>query len=513
MKLPFKLKTVNFRSFREGGSVLLWGSLFGVGVFLFLFRGDLQDKLHQEKKDRTLAWVVDWKDIQIFSERESLPVGSLLEKLQSIPVDRVAASFGISAKQETLLRNLGFVILWRDEPDQAAPRNLNRMKKGDGILGLGEWAFGYPRRLKEVAKAVSKVSGFIPWVEFAPQKGGLTLLRAAGQRGIKTHCLQAKEQMADKRHLWTPRWIRAVQKRGVRLLYHQLSPALTWEENHQFHKTVTSKLKGLGYEFGNPNYFSDWSSHQDKNHGIRSPRVRMVLVFLLGLWVPVMGILCIKLFKGRPPVVTFLCVSFLSLLGGLAIHSLGSFPEAVYGLSPVRGVKALLLLPMGLILMILVGPAYWRSFLVSPLKGWHGVVFIGVVVVFIGGLLMRSGNFPLIPATDSERIFRDGLEAFFGSRPRFKEFLIGHPLLLLGLFLQTKKSKGPFPFAQDGRLWILLGMLGQISILNTFLHFHAPLGSGLLRTFHGLWLGVLISIPLCYFYPKFERLFERDAHD
>jgi len=513
MKRQFKLSPLNFRSFRGWGSLLLWGPLVGVGILLFLFWGDLQDKLNQEKKGRTVAWVVDWEDIQIFSKRESVPVGSLLEKLQSIPVVRVAASFKLSVKQENRLRKKGFAILWRDEPDQATPRNLNRLKKGDGILGLGEWAFGYPRRLNEVAKAVSNVSGFIPWVEFAPQKGGLALLQAAGYPGIKTHCLQAKEQMADKRHLWIPRLIRAVQKRGVRLLYHQLSPALTWEENHQFQKTVTSLLRGLGYEFGNPDYFSEWSYLKGRNHGIRSHRVRMCLVFLLGLWVPVMGILCVKLFKGKPPVLTFLSVSFLSLLGGLAIHSLGSFPEAVFGYSPVRGVKALLLVPMGLLFIFLVEPSSWRSFLGSPLKGWHGVIFIGVVGVFIGGTLMRSGNFPLIPVTDSERIFRDGMESFFGARPRFKEFLIGHPLLLLGLFLQTKKQNGPSHFVQDGRLWIYLGMLGQISIVNTFLHFHAPLGSGMLRTFHGLWLGILISIPLCYFYPKFENSLERDPHD
>jgi len=40
----------------------------------------------------------------------------------------------------------------------------------------------------------------------------------------------------------------------------------------------------------------------------------------------------------------------------------------------------------------------------------------------------------------------------------------------------------------------VLGGIGQVSLLNTFCHFHMPLRVGLLRTAHGMWLGALLGV-------------------
>lgn len=43
------------------------------------------------------------------------------------------------------------------------------------------------------------------------------------------------------------------------------------------------------------------------------------------------------------------------------------------------------------------------------------------------------------------------------------------------------------------RLLVLMGLLGQISLLNSFAHLHTPLVVTLVRTVHGLWLGSLVG--------------------
>ena len=70
-------------------------------------------------------------------------------------------------------------------------------------------------------------------------------------------------------------------------------------------------------------------------------------------------------------------------------------------------------------------------------------------------------------------------------RPRTKEFLLGHPAMLVLLY-----------FGYDLRkiVVLLLGVIGQVSIVNTYAHLHTPLAVSLLRSFHGLWLGILLGV-------------------
>lgn len=107
-------------------------------------------------------------------------------------------------------------------------------------------------------------------------------------------------------------------------------------------------------------------------------------------------------------------------------------------------------------------------------------------LIYIG----RTGNYFIIPVSR--------LEVFPGSpgktlyiRPRFKEFLIGHPFLLLALGLR-KRFKDSLYFYP----LIILATIGQINILNTFSHAHTPLLVSFLRSFHGIWLGGLLGFIL-----------------
>ena len=80
---------------------------------------------------------------------------------------------------------------------------------------------------------------------------------------------------------------------------------------------------------------------------------------------------------------------------------------------------------------------------------------------------------------------RQLLDRILGVRPRTKEFLIGHPLMLILLYFGYELKLFPL---------VMVGTIGQVSIINTYAHIHTPLNISFLRTFHGLWIGILIGI-------------------
>jgi hypothetical protein len=113
----------------------------------------------------------------------------------------------------------------------------------------------------------------------------------------------------------------------------------------------------------------------------------------------------------------------------------------------------------------------------------------------IAYVIVRSGNAPASWKNPLEQSLRDHLEEWLRVRPRFKEFAVGHPLLLLGFALGWAR-KPLKNLALDGRILIVFGMLGPISIINTFCHLHSPLALAYERSVLGLILGGLIGAAL-----------------
>jgi hypothetical protein len=197
----------------------------------------------------------------------------------------------------------------------------------------------------------------------------------------------------------------------------------------------------------------------------------------------------------------WLALSTASLLGGMM--SAGFLSEDVFFLkiAAFPGVKAALVVPVvaitGIALAIL--PNAVRKVRLLDVAVWLGV---GLLLALA---LLRSGNVTDWPFLDAERIVRDGLEGLFGVRPRFKEFLIGHPALILWAGLGDRRWR-PASLA-----WLSIGLLGQVSIINSFLHLHTPLTITVLRTLYGLGLGTLIGwlVQTLLFYA--DRLFSRSS--
>ncbi|MBH5320597.1 hypothetical protein I6N90_22645 [Paenibacillus sp. GSMTC-2017] len=97
--------------------------------------------------------------------------------------------------------------------------------------------------------------------------------------------------------------------------------------------------------------------------------------------------------------------------------------------------------------------------------------------------LSRTGNSGQVPWI--ELVIRTWLESTFGVRPRFKEFMLGHPPLILGLFLALRYRAA----------WVLIivGTLGQLTMVSTFTHIHTPLYISIIRVLLGLGTGLVIG--------------------
>jgi hypothetical protein len=103
-------------------------------------------------------------------------------------------------------------------------------------------------------------------------------------------------------------------------------------------------------------------------------------------------------------------------------------------------------------------------------------------------IVARTGNEPGVGVSGIEMKFRSILDQLLGVRPRTKEFLIGHPAFVLGLALWFRGNrKLALPL-------FVVGVLGQVSILNTFCHTHTPLLISLIRDMTGLVIGAILGV-------------------
>ncbi len=191
------------------------------------------------------------------------------------------------------------------------------------------------------------------------------------------------------------------------------------------------------------------------------------------------------------PFLDLLWISAFSTLAGLVISSLLLDESFVLKLQQFRGVKISLFFP----LLLLVFAALYRdgiSFLEIKFDYKTGFIGAALLGLFLF-LLFRSGNFTFLRSGDLEEAIRRWLKNTLYVRPRFKEFALGHPVLVAWLYL-TGRSGNKFHFCKLALL--LVGFMGQISIINTFAHIHTPVIVSLIRTGNGLAGGLILGAIL-----------------
>ncbi len=436
----------------------------------------------------------------------------------------------------------------------------------DAIIFAGKTIPGYPVELPQVISGLENIKARLGVIEFTSQAGMDTLLRSARLQAnvVRVHSISEKEirDIEDEKHKVTltglvERWLRAVRERNVRLLYIQF-----------FNKTINGDGLSL-YDF-NLGYLKQISSRLERSgfilDGVAATTavpVRRLNIFLLGLGVLAALLLMLEqVFHWGESTLRFL------LAGGILLFSLPLFLPAVTA-AKFMALAASVIFPTwamiaiqarieknpgpnyfkaaqvftagtaltlaGAILItgLLHGQYFWQklgafsgtklALTLPPLlifswfvytdrdypwkKFWEQKVsykHLLILAIVTGGLviyLWRSGNNGSIFVSAQEEQLRGWLERVLWVRPRTKEFLFGHPLLLLAIFLGLKRR-------QNILLW-LGGLIGQVSLLNTFCHAHTPLKISLLRSFNGWWLGLLAGWVLIWIYQRYIKTDEK----
>ncbi|REK55491.1 MAG: hypothetical protein C6W55_09515 [Thermobacillus sp.] len=219
------------------------------------------------------------------------------------------------------------------------------------------------------------------------------------------------------------------------------------------------------------------------------------------------------LFDGHPAgrrlvsaVFLFAVTSLLSLCGTAFVFGLLTNVTYSLVLQQFRGVSVLHMAPIALVaLYVFLYTGRSVSGQLRKLLRLKVTVLGVVVAVVLAGVgyyyMTRTGNSGQV--TSIEIAFRNFLESTFGVRPRTKEFLLAHPLFVLGLFLSFRYRAA----------WVLMiaGVLGQLSMVDTFAHIHSPILLSLIRCLLGLGLGLIIGLILIALWQLGEGAWRRWA--
>lgn len=247
---------------------------------------------------------------------------------------------------------------------------------------------------------------------------------------------------------------------------------------------------------------ADWSVHNGRTHaaaGAESAANRGESQGWSAMFGDMLGIGRVKwVFEGLSAksrfsnaIVLFIVTSLISVLGVPYVVGLLNNITYTLVLEQFRGVSLLHLAPIFLVavyLFLYTGSSIWASLrrLLSIRINVLIVVAAGVLGVVGMYYLSRTGNEG--QASAMEMLLRNTLETTFGVRPRFKEFAIAHPLLLLGLFLSLRY--------RAAWVFIVIGAMGQLSMVDTFAHIHTPLHISMIRDLLGLGIGAVIGCVL-----------------
>ncbi len=433
--------------------------------------------------------------------------------------------------------------------EQAANLNL------ETVIFTGDEVAGYPANITETARVMGEndiIYGFIePFL--ADQEGANQLARGYGENVVRLHSMQREEMEQGSLTDIKNRYLRSVQERNVRYLYLRGVPAAEsfserGEKQKQLAGMIATDLQAEGFSLQSA------TPLQAEFAGERTILLATFLVIFAGflflkkitalfshrpfkfLW----GLLFLSggglilfyfsidlLFYRQLLALTtaiifpalsgfyladvmlekgkilsgLLSAAVITLGGGLLVAVILSTDLFFNQIYVFRGVKIAFLLPL-----IITGTYYFLREIFEQDqqnlqklvdKFWHQpLLWKHLVLAFVAGVFLliyigRTGNLPFIPVPAWEIALRNSLEELLAVRPRFKEFLIGHPFLFLLPLIKAKISLPIFKLAA-----VLLAVIGQITIINSFSHLHTPLAVTLLRTLHGYWLALPVALVI-----------------
>ncbi|QOR33684.1 hypothetical protein IMX26_09230 [Clostridium sp. 'deep sea'] len=215
----------------------------------------------------------------------------------------------------------------------------------------------------------------------------------------------------------------------------------------------------------------------------------------------VVGFLWMNNVQSKLGLIKKLLVVFgITLMGGIYVHGSLATLRFMTSIDVFPMVKIALLMPIPLTFLILVLDNDTKNNIANLLnmniKMYHALL-AGIAVIALGLLVIRSGNNPSVGVSGIELKIRAVLQRILVARPRFKEFALGIPMIVLAAWLQMKKKHILIP--------LTIGSIGLASMVNTFAHLHKPLWMALLTSFNGIWVGIIVSAIFIIIYELISK--------
>lgn len=450
----------------------------------------------------------------------------------------------------------------------SALKNNLELLKPEILIFDGEEITGYPDKIEETAALMQEHNLIFGKIEafIAAQDGAGKLAKLNDYQLLRTHSMQQDEvEQADDQEIIS-RYLLSVRERSVKILYHKpyLKGNQLAERNLGLLSALTSSLEAEGYQPGNSesksyfsnsswqllaillgvtaagilllNYFTAFKYSRRMNifflaaaaAGIfllqsgRGILLRQITALGSAVIFPSLAVIIFLLEKDKGGEnleggfsLSFIFFNFTAavmtaLVGGVMVSAALNSSEFIFKINDFRGVKIAFLMPLiiiSLYYLFQLGSKDLRQeiprLLESVIKVKHIILAGGlglVAVIYIG----RTGNFPLLPVPAWELTVRSLLEKILYVRPRFKEFLIGHPLFIFALYLGARKRKELYFYPL-----LMLASVGVITTVNTFSHLHTPVMISLLRIFHAYWLSFGVALVLIVLYKLFNYLYQK----
>lgn len=442
---------------------------------------------------------------------------------------------------------LGYVFKVENADNELANNKLVNqllaLKDGSSgrLLGQGDEAIGFGQKKgNQLVEKLSDAGYYFYTIESNPLKGESKIAQITDYNMIRLHSININRQTKLKLNESIDRTTRAVKERNIRSIFYHIKTTGNAKENVE--QTI-DYLNGVHdampdhFQPGEPKLF-------DK---VAVPAWVKAAVLLAGIlftfivselikWMPLriaaagfMTVLAIAYFilkstlflqafaliiavlaptyaviksaqgstKMSKILVQYLKAVAISIIGIVIVIGLLNGNAFMTGFATFKGVKLVYLIPiMGVLLFTLIemnrladqnikkSLSNTVTLLNKELKYWH--VLLLIVVAGIGLFyISRTGNSGSV--SDLELAFRQWLENTLYVRPRTKEFLIGFPFFVLALYVMGINRKW-------GSILLVPGVIGFLSIVNTFTHLHIPVAVSVLRTLYSVSLGFVIGL-------------------
>ncbi|MFN2364336.1 MAG: DUF5693 family protein [Halarsenatibacteraceae bacterium] len=432
----------------------------------------------------------------------------------------------------------------------------------ESVIFSGDEVAGFPGNIEENASFLNEAGLRYGMIEpfIADQDGSREFAEAAPANVVRVHSIQQDEMEKYDVDRIVNRYIRAARDRNVRYLYLRGFPtSRTGEDLAGMQKNlierISTQLETAGFSAGNVSPLVQAGPANWRLASIIIAIILLLYLFTDKLFAPRMKILVFSLltagflaFSGilisiatgdifrqflalglavlAPAISSFYIVDILAgkpvfkilqaagitLAGSIFLNITLAKTEFYNQIESFRGVKVAFLMPLIFTVIYYLLNEYEikslddlirasRKFLDLIIRLKH-IVLAGFVMVGLIIYIGRTGNIPLIPVPAWEIVIRDLLEELLVVRPRFKEFLFGHPFLLLLPVIYKY-----FSYKFLGFIAVIMATIGQITIANSFSHLHTPLRISLIRTWHGYWLALPVAAAIGLAFYIINRLF------